>query len=140
MVTHSVCHVWPQPLPPYVHRRAHQQALETYTNFVICSVTNPCAASAPPPHRLHTTSTPPLCLGTSTLGTPYARRLQALRTQAPPLRTQVIGGIRQPIMTTIAGCLYIVARVRWAKGYTTPGGDPMNRYRASGGWGMQRGL
>ena len=67
------------------HQRAHQQALETYTNFVVCSI---------------------------------------------------IGGIRQPIMTTLAGCLYIVARVKWARGYTTPGGDPMNRYKASGGWGM----
>ena len=67
------------------HQRAHQQALETYTNFVVCSI---------------------------------------------------IGGIRQPIMTALAGCLYIMARVKWARGYTTPGGDPMNRYKASGGWGM----
>ena len=67
------------------HQRAHQQALETYTNFVVCSI---------------------------------------------------IGGIRQPIMTALAGCLYIMARVKWAQGYTTPGGDPMNRYKASGGWGM----
>ena len=64
------------------HQRAHQQALETYANFVICSV---------------------------------------------------IGGIRQPLLTLLAGCLYIIARVKWAKGYTT--GDPINRYKASGGWG-----
>ena len=32
-----------------------------------------------------------------------------------------------------AGMLYIVSRVKWAKGYAT--GDPMNRYQASGGWG-----
>ena len=66
------------------HQRAHQQALETYTNFVVCSL---------------------------------------------------IGGVRQPLITTIAGIVYIIARVKWAKGYTT-GSDPMNRYKASGGWGM----
>ena len=64
------------------HQRAHQQALETYPNFVVCSI---------------------------------------------------IGGIRHPLLTSLAGLLYIVARVKWAKGYAT--GDPMNRYRASGGWG-----
>lgn len=66
------------------HQRAHQQALETYTNFVVCSA---------------------------------------------------IGGIRQPVVTALAGLLYIVSRVKWAKGYTAPGGDPMNRYKASDGWG-----
>ena len=65
-------------------QRAHQHALETYTNFVVCSI---------------------------------------------------IGGLRQPIVTTLAGVLYIVSRVKWAKGYTTPGGDPMNRYKNSDGWG-----
>jgi len=64
------------------HQRAHQQALETYTNFVVCSI---------------------------------------------------IGGVRQPLLTTAAGILYIIARVKWAKGYCT--GDPDNRYKASGGWG-----
>ena len=63
------------------HQRAHQQALETYPNFVVCSI---------------------------------------------------IGGMRHPLLTSLAGLLYIVARVKWAKGYAT--GDPMNRYRASGGW------
>ena len=57
-------------------QRAHQHALETYTNFVVCS-----------------------------------------------------------IVTTLAGVLYIVSRVKWAIGYTTPGGDPMNRYKNSDGWG-----
>ena len=47
----------------------------------------------------------------------------------------IIGGLRQPIVTTLAGVLYIVSRVKWAKGYTTPGGDPMNRYKNSDGWG-----
>eukprot|EP00802_Teleaulax_amphioxeia_P029514 Tamp_31643.p2 GENE.Tamp_31643~~Tamp_31643.p2 ORF type:complete len:205 (-),score=42.37 Tamp_31643:75-689(-) len=65
------------------HQRAHQQALETYSNFVVCSV---------------------------------------------------IGGIRQPLLTSLAGLLYIAARVKWAQGYCT--GDPMNRYKASGGWGF----
>jgi len=64
------------------HQRAHQQALETYTNFVVCSI---------------------------------------------------IGGVRQPLLTTLSGMLYITARVNWAKGYST--GDPMNRYKGSGGWG-----
>lgn len=41
----------------------------------------------------------------------------------------------QPLITAIAGIVYIIARVKWAKGYTT-GSDPMNRYKASGGWGM----
>jgi uncharacterized MAPEG superfamily protein len=66
------------------HQRAHQQALETYTNFVVCSI---------------------------------------------------IGGVRQPIITSLAGIVYIISRVKWAKGYTT-GSDPMNRYKASDGWGM----
>merc|ERR1719271_997227 len=48
-------------------QRAHQQALETYTNFVVCSL---------------------------------------------------IGGIRQPLVTTIAGVVYIIARTKWAKGYS----------------------
>jgi len=60
------------------HQRAHQQALETYSNFVACSI---------------------------------------------------IGGIRQPLLTSLAGLLYIVARVKWAKGYCT--GDPINRLLAS---------
>ena len=64
------------------HQRAHQHALETYTQYVVCSI---------------------------------------------------IGGIRQPIVTTIAGLLYIVSRVKWAKGYVT--GDPANRYKQSDGWG-----
>ena len=46
------------------HQRAHQQALETYTNFVVCSL---------------------------------------------------IGGIRHPLLTTAAGVLYIVARLKWAE-------------------------
>ena len=46
------------------HQRAHQQALETYSNFIACSI---------------------------------------------------IGGIRQPLLTSLAGLLYIVARVKWAK-------------------------
>ena len=54
------------------HQRAHQQALETYTNFVVCSI---------------------------------------------------IGGVRQPIITSLAGIVYIISRVKWAKGYTT-GSDP----------------
>ena len=65
------------------HQRAHQQALETYTIFGLCSL---------------------------------------------------IGGVRQPLLTTLAGGLYIVARVKWAKGYIT--GDPMNRYKKSDGWGV----
>ena len=46
------------------HQRAHQQALETYTNFVVCSL---------------------------------------------------IGGIRHPLLTTAAGVLYIVSRLKWAE-------------------------
>eukprot|EP00316_Scyphosphaera_apsteinii_P017583 CAMPEP_0119313858 /NCGR_PEP_ID=MMETSP1333-20130426/30678_1 /TAXON_ID=418940 /ORGANISM="Scyphosphaera apsteinii, Strain RCC1455" /LENGTH=199 /DNA_ID=CAMNT_0007318829 /DNA_START=56 /DNA_END=655 /DNA_ORIENTATION=- len=65
------------------HQRAHQQALETYTNFVVCSL---------------------------------------------------VGGIRQPLFTTWAGVLYIIARIKWANGYCS--GDPQNRYKASGGWGF----
>jgi len=65
------------------HQRAHQQALETYTSFVVCSI---------------------------------------------------IGGVRQPLLTTLAGVVYIIARLKWAKGYCT--GDPMNRYKASDGWGF----
>lgn len=65
------------------HQRAHQQALETYTSFVVCSL---------------------------------------------------IGGVRQPLLTTVAGVVYIIARLKWAKGYTT--GDPMNRYKKSDGWGF----
>jgi len=64
------------------HQRAHQQALETYANFVVCSI---------------------------------------------------IGGVRQPLLTSLSGILYITARVKWAQGYAT--GDPMNRYTGSGGWG-----
>ena len=49
----------------------------------------------------------------------------------------VIGGIRQPLLTTLAGVVYIIARLKWAKGYMT--GDPMNRYKASDGWGCEAG-
>ena len=49
------------------HQRAHQQAIETYANFVVCSL---------------------------------------------------IGGVRQPLLTSLAGILYIVARVKWAQGCT----------------------
>ena len=45
-------------------QRAHQQALETYANFVVCSL---------------------------------------------------VGGIRQPFLTSFAGVLYIIARVKWAQ-------------------------
>ena len=45
------------------------------------------------------------------------------------------GGVRQPIITSLAGIVYIISRVKWAKGYTT-GTDPLNRYKKSDGWGM----
>ena len=45
-------------------QRAHQQALETYANFVVCSL---------------------------------------------------VGGVRQPFLTTGAGILYLIARIKWAQ-------------------------
>ena len=49
------------------------------------------------------------------------------------------GGIRHPLLTSLAGVGWTVARLKWATGYATPDEagkyDPSNRYGASK-WGF----
>jgi|EP00669_Euglena_mutabilis_P008475 glutathione S-transferase len=43
----------------------------------------------------------------------------------------LIGGVRHPLTTAIAGIVWSIARIKWAQGYAT--GDPSRRYESS--WG-----
>lgn len=53
---------------------------------------------------------------------------QALETYTQFIVLSVIGGISYPLTVTLAGLLWNLARVQWAKGYAT--GEPGNRYNS----------
>uniref|UniRef100_A0A7S4EU90 Glutathione transferase n=2 Tax=Chrysotila carterae TaxID=13221 RepID=A0A7S4EU90_CHRCT len=56
-----------------------------------------------------------------------------LETYTSMIAMSLIGGLTQPVVTALAGLLWIVARAKWSAGYST--GEPGNRYDRSGGWG-----
>lgn len=51
---------------------------------------------------------------------------QALETYPVFLAASLIASIRFPLLSTVAGLLWIVARFKWAQGYAT--GEPSKRY------------
>lgn len=51
---------------------------------------------------------------------------QALETYAQFIALSLISGITQPMLTTVGGALWIIARFTWAQGYAT--GEPSRRY------------
>jgi len=51
---------------------------------------------------------------------------QALETYPQFVAMSLLGGIRHPIVCSLTGIAWLIARDQWAKGYAT--GDPDNRY------------
>merc|ERR1711865_148091 len=64
---------------------------------------------------------------------------QALETYTSFVGLSLVGGIRHPILTSAAGILWSIARLKWAEGYNSKVEDengvmvydPMNRYKSS---------
>lgn len=54
----------------------------------------------------------------------------ALETYPQFVALSLIGGLRHPITTALAGIVWTIARLRWAEGYAT--GDPDKRYAQVG--------
>ena len=63
---------------------------------------------------------------------------QALETYPQFLAASLVGGYRYPISATIGGLYWVLARVKYAEGYST--GDPKKRYEHWSSRGVWAGL